>query len=95
MSAATSLFTAGQQLAATVGVSAGAVSLEVARVWTGHATAQPANFSVAFLVVAAMTMVAAPVALFMPRTAGDDLTGRGPETAAPSVAPAISARPGE
>ena len=34
------------------------------------------DFSVAFLVVAAMTMAAAPVALFMPRTAGDDLTGR-------------------
>ena len=37
MSAATSLYTSGQQLAATVGVSAGAVSLELARVYTGHA----------------------------------------------------------
>ena len=52
MSAATSLYTAGQQLAATVGVSAGAVSLEVARVYTGHASALPSDFSVAFLVVA-------------------------------------------
>jgi EmrB/QacA subfamily drug resistance transporter len=77
MSAATSLYTSGQQLAATVGVSAGAVSLELARVYTGHASALPSDFSVAFLVVAAMTTAAAPVALFMPRTAGDDLTGRG------------------
>ena len=60
-----------------MGVSAGAVSLEVARVYTGHVTALPSDFSVAFLVVAAMTTVAAPVALFMPRTAGDELTGRG------------------
>jgi EmrB/QacA subfamily drug resistance transporter len=85
MSAATSLYTAGQQLAATIGVSVGAVSLELARVYTGHATALPSDFSVAFLVVAAMTTAAAPVALFMPRTAGDELTGRG------TLAP----RPGE
>ena len=76
MSAATSLYTTGQQLAATVGVSAGAVSLEIARAYSGHATAEPSDFSVAFLVVAAMTTIAAPVALAMPRSAGDDLTGR-------------------
>ncbi len=76
MSAATSLYTAGQQLAATIGVSAGAISLELARVISGHDAVQPADFSVAFLVVAAMTLAAAPVALLMPRTAGDDLTGR-------------------
>jgi hypothetical protein len=37
----------------------------------------PSDFSFAFLVVAAMTTAAAPIALFMPSTAGDDLTGRG------------------
>jgi hypothetical protein len=37
-------------------------------------------------VVATMTTAAAPIALFMPRTAGDELTGRG----APLVA-----KPGE
>ena len=76
MSAATSLYTTGQQLAATVGVSAGAVSLEIARAYSGHDTAQPSDFSVAFLVVAIMTTIAAPVALLMPRSAGDELTGR-------------------
>lgn len=76
MSAATSLYTTGQQLAATIGVSAGAVSLEAARALSGHASAQPSDFSFAFLVVAAMTTLAAPVALFMPRSAGDELTGR-------------------
>jgi hypothetical protein len=83
MSAATSLYTAGQQLAATVGVSAGAVSLEVARVYTGHASPLPSDFSVAFLVVAAMTTLAGPIALFMPGTAGDELTGRGVLTPRP------------
>jgi EmrB/QacA subfamily drug resistance transporter len=85
MSSATSLYTAGQQLAATIGVSTGAVSLELARVYTGHLVAQPSDFSVAFLVVGAMTFLAAPVTLFMPRDAGDDLTGRG----------RLAAKPGE
>lgn len=76
MSAATSLYTAGQQLAATIGVSAGAASLEIARIFSGHETPLPADFSVAFLVVGAMTLSAAPVALLMSRSAGDDLTGR-------------------
>ena len=76
MSSATSLYTAGQQLAATIGVSAGAVSLELARVFSGHVEAEPADFSVTWLVVGGLTLAAAPVALLMPRTAGDDLTGR-------------------
>ena len=76
MSAATSLYTAGQQLAATIGVSVGALSLEVSRTLSGHATPQNADFSAAFVVVGLMTLAAAPIALFMPATAGDDLTGR-------------------
>lgn len=76
MSSATSLYTAGQQLAATIGVSAGAVALEIARVFSGHATAGVSDFSVAFLVVGVLTLSAAPVAVLMPATAGDDLTGR-------------------
>jgi len=42
----------------------------------GHATPEPIDFSYAFLVVALCTLVAAPIALFMPRDAGDELTGR-------------------
>jgi Na+/melibiose symporter-like transporter len=78
MSSATSLYTAGQQLAATIGVSAGAVSLELAMAASGHNPGRPSDFSVAFLVVACLPLLAAPVALFMPRNAGDDLTGRAP-----------------
>lgn len=80
MSAATSLYTAGQQLAATIGVSAGAVALEIARAFSDQAGSGVGagvwDFSVAFLVVGALTLSAAPVALLMPVTAGDDLTGR-------------------
>jgi hypothetical protein len=76
MSAATSLYTAGQQLAATVGVSFGALALEVARMLSHHAAAKPMDFSIAFLAIAALAGAAAPVALLMPRNAGDELAGR-------------------
>jgi len=90
MSAATSLYTAGQQLAATIGVSTGAASLEVARTMSGHPTPLPMDFSMSFLVVGAMTLAAAPIALLMPHTAGDELTGRLPQAQEPA-----RARPGE
>ncbi len=76
MSAATSLYTAGQQLAATIGVSVGALALEVARTLSGHSAPQTSDFSVAFLVVGLMTLAAAPIAVLMPSSAGDELTGR-------------------
>jgi MFS family permease len=76
MSSATSLYVTCQQLAATIGISTGAVSLEVSMAWFDHATPQLIDFSHAFLVVAMFTLVAAPIALWMPRNAGDELTGR-------------------
>nr|WP_294523509.1 MFS transporter [uncultured Rhodopila sp.] len=76
LSAATSLYTAGQQLSATIGVSIGALALEVSRTLAGHGTPENSDFSVAFVVVGLMTLAAAPIALFMPLTAGDDLIGR-------------------
>ena len=76
MSAATSLYTAGQQFAATVGVSVGALALEVARLMSHHVTPENSDFSAAFVVVGLMTLAAAPIALLMPVSAGDDLTGR-------------------
>ena len=76
MSAATSLYTAGQQLAATVGVSIGALALEVSRTLSHHQTPEPADFSAAFVVVGLMTLGAVPIGVLMPVTAGDDLTGR-------------------
>jgi EmrB/QacA subfamily drug resistance transporter len=83
MSSATSLYVTCQQLAATIGISAGAVSLEISMAMAGHAGPQPIDFSHAFLVVAMFTLVAAPIALWMPRNAGDELTGRRSASAQP------------
>jgi EmrB/QacA subfamily drug resistance transporter len=76
MSSATSLYVTCQQLAATIGISAGAVSLEISMAMADHTVPQTIDFSHAFLVVASFTLLAAPIALWMPRNAGDDLTGR-------------------
>ena len=85
MSAATSLYTAVQQLAATIGISTGAVALEASMTLSGHRPAQPWDFSVAFLAVSLFVLIAAPIALLMPRTAGDDLTGRERRVPKPSA----------
>ncbi len=79
MSAATSLYTAAQQLAATIGISAGAVALFASMGLSGHHPPQPVDFSIAFVAVSLFTLAAAPIALLMPRSAGDDLTGRAPK----------------
>ena len=84
MSSATSLYVTCQQLAATIGISAGAVSLEISMALSGQQTPQPVDFSHAFLVVAMFTLVAAPIALLMPRNAGDELTGRQSATTQPA-----------
>jgi hypothetical protein len=76
MSAATSLYTAAQQLATTFGISVGALSLHVSMLASHHGVPTPADFSLAFVAVALLTTIAAPIALGMPRDAGDDLTGR-------------------
>ena len=55
---------------------------------SGHHSPQPADFSYAFLAVAMFTLVAAPIALLMPRNAGDELTGRRSVTAEPARRPA-------
>jgi EmrB/QacA subfamily drug resistance transporter len=93
MSSATSLYTAGQQLAATIGVSIGALALEVARTMSHHQTPMTSDFSAAFVVVGVMTLAAVPIAFLMPASAGDDLTGRrAPATPKPAV---VETRAGE
>jgi EmrB/QacA subfamily drug resistance transporter len=83
MSSATSLYVTCQQLAATIGISTGAIALEISTTMAGRSSPQPIDFSHAFLVVAMFTLVAAPIALWMPRDAGDELTGRRSSVAQP------------
>lgn len=76
ISAATSFYATAQQLALTVGVAVGATALELSVLTTGHAHPMPGDFSVAFLVIAAMALAAAPIARLMPWGAGAELSGQ-------------------
>ena len=75
MSAATSFYSTAQQLGMTAGIAAGAAALEIAMRVRGDAQPELPDFSIAFLAVAFASLLAAPMSAFMPRDAGEDLTG--------------------
>ncbi len=74
MSAATTLYSALQQISLTIGIPIGAGVLHLVR--AGHAIPRPADFSVAFLVVAAISVLSGPASLLLPRNAGAEMSGR-------------------
>lgn len=75
MSAATSLYSTLQQISLTLGITVGAAALEFATVLSGRAGPGLWDFSVAFLTVAAFSLLAAPLSFRLPDTAGDELSG--------------------
>ncbi|MCC7272249.1 MAG: MFS transporter [Alphaproteobacteria bacterium] len=75
MSAATGFYSANQQLSMTLGVTLGAGSLSAAAWLSGHANPALADYSVAFAVVAAMTLLAVPCALSLARDVGAEVSG--------------------
>lgn len=76
MSAATSLYATLQQVSLTLGVTAGAAALSAAMAVAGHARPALGDFSVAFLAVAFVSLLGAPISLFMSHTAGAELSGQ-------------------
>ncbi len=76
MSAATAFYATIQQLSQAIGVSLGASALEVAMWAHGHAAPLLADFSAAFVAVAAVSLAAAPVSLRLAPDAGSELTAR-------------------
>jgi EmrB/QacA subfamily drug resistance transporter len=75
MSAATSLYSTIQQVSLTLGVSMGAAVLEVSMRTSGHEIPALSDFSVAFVAVALVSMMAAPATLLMPRNAAQEMSG--------------------
>ncbi len=76
MSAATSLYATLQQVSLTLGVTAGAASLEAAMALHHHSAPGLGDFSAGFLVVGFVSLLGAPVSLLMSRTAGAELSGQ-------------------
>jgi EmrB/QacA subfamily drug resistance transporter len=78
MSAATSFYTTFQQLALSLGIAVSAASLAFSSKLRGHATLQLDDFTCAFLVVAAVALLAPLLSLTMKPNAGDELSGHHP-----------------
>lgn len=72
--AATSIASVGQQLSLSFGVAAGALALEGSQRLNGHASVQPQDFSVALLVMSAISVLAAWRTLSLPADAGRRLS---------------------
>ena len=75
MSQATSLYSTLQQLSLTMGVTLGAAALAVFGLLAGHSHPGLPEFSAAFLIVAAVMLPAAWLALRLPRSAGEEMSG--------------------
>src|SRR6201991_265298 len=74
-SSATSFYTTFQQLMLSLGICVAAAALHASVSWHGHEQAQLPDFSVAFLVVTFISLVAAPVCALLPRNAGAEMSG--------------------
>jgi len=77
MSAATSLYSTIQQVSLTFGITIGAAALEASTLLSRRAGPSSEDFSAAFLVVAAVALLAAPVSMLLPRDAGAEMSGHG------------------
>jgi EmrB/QacA subfamily drug resistance transporter len=76
MSAATSFYTTFQQLSLSLGIAVSAAALAAASGLAGHATLQLSDFTIAFLVVGCVAMMAPLVSTRLRPDAGDELSGR-------------------
>ncbi|SKB28204.1 MFS transporter [Luteibacter sp. 22Crub2.1] len=74
-SSATSFYTTFQQLMLSLGICVAAAALHVSVSWHGREHAQLPDFSVAFLVVTFVSLLAAPVCLLLPKNAGAEMSG--------------------
>jgi EmrB/QacA subfamily drug resistance transporter len=75
MSQATTLYSTIQQVSLTLGVGVGAGALEAAMAMSGRHAPAAADFAAAFLLVAAVSALAAPLCLRLPRGAGAEVSG--------------------
>ncbi|MGH7051721.1 MAG: MFS transporter [Acetobacteraceae bacterium] len=76
LSAATSFYSAAQQLSLTAGIAAGAAALEVFSKVLGHAAPTLGDYSAAFLAVAGVALVSVPVSALLKADAGAELSGQ-------------------
>jgi hypothetical protein len=84
LSRATSLTSMAQQLSQSVGVGTGALLLYAMLAMHGRTVSSVADFSFAFAVVGAISMLSVPFFLRMAPDAGAEVSGRAPLAPTPS-----------
>ena len=75
ISAATSFYTTFQQLNLTLGICVASGALSASMALLGHHRAEVQDYSIAFLVVSALSLMASPVCARLPAGAGGQLSG--------------------
>lgn len=75
MSQATTLYSTVQQISLTLAIGVGSGSLELAMHFSGSTAPTIGDFSLAFLVVAALSALAAPICLLLRADAGAEVSG--------------------
>ncbi len=76
MSAATAFYSTMQQMMLSLGICVAAMSLNGSTALFGRGEPELPDFSLAFLVVTAISLLASPVNALLPADAGDDMAGR-------------------
>ena len=76
MSDATAFYSTMQQMMLSLGICVAAMSLNGSVAYFGHGSPQLEDFSIAFLVVTAISLMASPVNAMLPEDAGDEMAGR-------------------
>lgn len=76
MSAATSFYATFQQMALSMGIAVSAATLAGSLVLTGHAELRPGDFSIAFVAVAAVAMMAPLASTRVDQAAGAEMSGK-------------------
>jgi EmrB/QacA subfamily drug resistance transporter len=75
MSDATSFYATFLQLPLSIGICISAAALHLSMAYARHASPEFGDFTVAFIVVSAISLSAVPVCASLSKDAGDDLTG--------------------
>ncbi|MGH7152700.1 MAG: MFS transporter, partial [Acetobacteraceae bacterium] len=91
VSTATSFYTTIQQMALSTGIAVSAAALAAAAALTGSGEPSVGDFSIAFLVVAAISMAAPAISSRLDPDAGEEMSGH--HVSAASVRPALLRRP--
>src|SRR5262245_32582919 len=81
---ATALASVAQQLSLSMGVAVGALAVDLTVQFRGHTAIMADDFAPAFLFVAAISALAAPIFWRLPRDAGAELADRTPAPTEPS-----------